>query len=80
MQIEAEITKAGLVKMTDEDVIDGLLADVGAGLLAGKEPVFTAGPMIGGADIGDQEVISLVREDSIAVRAVLAAGDVNAVL
>ena len=77
MEIEAAVSEAGLVKMADEDVIDRLLTDMG---VPGKQPVLRPGAAISRPDIRYQESICLVGKHSIAIRTVLAAGDVDAVL
>jgi hypothetical protein len=79
MEIEAAVSEAGLVKMADEDVIDRLLTDMGVLLLPGKQPVLRPGAAISRPDIRYQESICLVGKHSIAIRTVLAAGDVDAV-
>ena len=65
--------------MTDKNVVNRLLTDMCPMLLAWEEPVLPLCPGIGSADIGDEESISLVRKDSVAVRTIFTAGNIDTV-
>ncbi len=54
VQVEAAVTKTRLVKVTNEDVVDGLLTDVCAGLLTGEQPIIFTSTAVRGADVGSR--------------------------
>jgi hypothetical protein len=71
------VSQANPRKSLGEDVRHGLLADVSAGKLAGEQPIIGLGSLVALMDIGDEILYRPIRQDSIAVRAVLAVSNVD---
>lgn len=80
VKVEAETGKTGLCQLVDKDVTDGLLTGMRTVFLSGEQPVFRLRSAVRRADVRDQEIKCFIRKDGVAVRAVLAAGDIDAVL
>ena len=71
------VSQANPRKSLGEDVRHSLLANVGAGKLAGEQPIIGLGSLVALMDIGDEILHRPVRQNGLAVGAVLSVSNVD---